>query len=266
METPAPFVDSAMRIDRASQQFNSLKSEITEWLRRQTYQISVKNDVRTREGSLELIEVEPTPTSWPLVSSEIVGHLRAALDNAIYHVSVAHTGQQVPRTEFPIFIEEEDFVKNGLKRVRGIPDRVRAVVETAQPCRNDQPKNNALWVLHELCNSEKHQQLPVVEIFRNVDVSVSHLRGIERIQTKHANPGPLKDGTEIARWKIEAITGEGDVKVDFKLARDIVLDVARPPCVAGHSLISVLDLCGEITLRVLRAMIYEFQAWQSPQN
>ena len=106
-----PFADSDLRIARAHKNFNALRSEIVAWLERKTYSLSVEGDLNTGETVCAVDEVDPIPSQWGLDASEIIHHLRSALDNAIHQLS----GGNVKGSEFPIFTDQEKFKKGGRK-------------------------------------------------------------------------------------------------------------------------------------------------------
>jgi len=251
-----PFDDSLNRLNRAREQRDGLMNEIRAWFERKTYTISVKDDLQTGEQVCEIEQIEPLPMTWPMIACEITHHLRSALDNAIHHLFIHYTGSPVRRSEFPIFIEEREFKDAGLRRINGLPASFQRLIEDFQPFRGNDPPTTPLWVLHELSNSEKHQQLPLLEVFRSVEVDVRRGGGVQAMDIKYPNPGPLKAGTEVVRWRVTALASDGHVKANFKITRDITLDVTRPPCLNGWPLITAIDTFGVAVNAVIQNLKY----------
>jgi len=120
----------------------------------------------------------PNVTRWALLVGECVHNLRSALDHAVYECS----GPDAPDgCQFPVFRDDSylslpERAKRGyLYKVRGIKDdRVRAIIQTAQPWnRKERPELHPLWVLHRLDIQDKHRLLtPVASVPRNLRMNV----------------------------------------------------------------------------------------------
>jgi hypothetical protein len=267
MSTVSPFADSEIRIQRARQQFDTLQNEIVGWLKGDTHTSIRKRDPQTGDEVMEILAVEPMPSHWPLVACEITHHLRSSLDNAIHHLSIEHTGNPVRGSEFPIYLVEKDFKNNVGRKVGGIDPRFLPFVEQCQPFRNAKPDEAFLWGLHEVANSEKHQQLPLIVTFLGVSkLSVQKFGGLEISDIKYGNPGAFKAGTEIARWRVVKVVNEGSVTVNFNLTRDIFLDVPRPPCLSNYPLTLALDAMGQETALVIKGMKELYESWHGSQE
>jgi hypothetical protein len=243
---------------RAEQHLNTLKTEVARWLDRETYALTVRRDAETGEDVCEISKPEPLPNMWGVMASEVADHFGAALDNAIHSLTVSHTGHELPKTAFPIFIDEDRFNREGRPKMRGISPACQTVVETVQPFRKLEPEANYLWAIQERWNANKHQALPLLEVWReakNTMISAGG-KGVEPINIKYGNPGPLKSGTEIARWTTRLASDgyDGYVNVKFQLTRDITLDVTRPPILSGKPLIDALKAMGDVAYSIICAL------------
>ncbi len=89
-------------------------------------------------------------------------HSRAALNYATYQLAklairedpTLHGDLHPDAVEFPIFENSELF--NGKNRIKKLPDKYRAAIETVQPYDG---RNAGLWILHELSREYRHRVL-----------------------------------------------------------------------------------------------------------
>jgi len=95
-------------------------------------------DVRNVDPcTLEILAVtrEPAPVELALIFSEWLAALRAALDNALYALAAATSGQNPPpqaeRIQYPICTTPEDFKKQA-KRLTMLPEPVLAALEKSR--------------------------------------------------------------------------------------------------------------------------------------
>jgi len=258
-----PFSDSESRIQFAYQKLYALRNELVPWVKREICSTTQKIDASTGESVIEIVDVESIPPHWPLVASEISLHLRSALDNAIHHLSVEKTGGPVRGSQFPVYLVEKEFKANETRLVGGVDPRFLPFIEQCQPFRNAKPDESPLWGLHETANADKHQQLPLLVVLKEVDkLDLREFGGIKTANVKRGNPGPLKFGTEIARWRVVTVVNTGYVTVNFAFTRDVVLDVSRPPCLANKPLIATLDEMGKEAAKIIDGMKNLHESWK----
>jgi hypothetical protein len=110
-----------------------------------------------------LFELQPTPTprEWGLIIGDALFNCRSALDQFANVLAGGDPDDRV--TAFPVCVSEAMFsspkTQGELSRMSS--DAV-ALVEEAQPyrgTRTNHPEYDELWVLHELCNTDKHRAL-----------------------------------------------------------------------------------------------------------
>jgi len=96
-------------------------------------------DVRSIDPStLEILTVmrQPAPVELALIFSEWLAALRASLDNAIYALAAAVTGQNPPphasAIQFPICSTPDDFTRQA-NRLKMLPPSIVDALEKAQP-------------------------------------------------------------------------------------------------------------------------------------
>lgn len=125
-------------------------------------------DVRNVDPcTLEILAVtrEPAPVELALIFSEWLAALRAALDNALYALAAATSGQNPPpqaeRIQYPICTTPEDFKKQA-KRLSTLPEHVLEALEKSQPYQSPYgPESNLSYWIHELARKDRHRSLHV---------------------------------------------------------------------------------------------------------
>ncbi len=125
-------------------------------------------DVRNVDPcTLEILAVtrEPAPVELALIFSEWLAALRAALDNALYALAAATSGQNPPpqaeRIQYPICTTPEDFKKQA-KRLSTLPEHVIEALEKSQPYQSPYgPESNLSYWIHELARKDRHRSLHV---------------------------------------------------------------------------------------------------------
>lgn len=125
-------------------------------------------DVRNVDPStLEILAVtrEPAPAELALIFSEWLASLRAALDNGLYALAAATSGQNPPpqaeRLQFPVCSTPEEFKKQA-KRLTTLPEHVIEALEKSQPYQSPYgPESNLTYWIHELARKDRHRTLHV---------------------------------------------------------------------------------------------------------
>lgn len=110
-------------------------------------------------------QVPARVASRALIFSEWLAALRAALDNALYALAAATSGQNPPpqaeRTQYPICMTPEDFKKQA-KRLSTLPEHVVEALKKSQPYQSPYgPKSNLSYWIHELPRKDRHRSLHV---------------------------------------------------------------------------------------------------------
>lgn len=125
-------------------------------------------DIRNTDPcTLEILAVmrEPAPVELALIFSEWLAALRAALDNALYALAAATSGQNPPpqaeRIQYPICSTPEDFKKQA-RRLSTLPQHVVDALEKSQPYQSPYgPESNLTYWIHELARTDRHRSLHV---------------------------------------------------------------------------------------------------------
>lgn len=125
-------------------------------------------DVRNVDPcTLEILAVmrQPAPVELALIFSEWLAALRAALDNALYALAAATSGQNPPpqaeRIQYPICSTPEEFKKQA-RRLSTLPQHVVDALEKSQPYQSPYgPESNLTYWIHELARKDRHRSLHV---------------------------------------------------------------------------------------------------------
>lgn len=98
-----------------------------------------------------------------LLASEVIHHVRSALDYIAYQLVVLDTGSARSQTQFPICDKPNDFRREATRRLNGVTPEHVALVESVQPY------NGAPWTgwLKELSDRDKHRFPVDVSAFYN---------------------------------------------------------------------------------------------------
>jgi hypothetical protein len=159
----------------------------------------------------------PIPVDdWSPVIGEFLYDTRSALDHLAWQLSVAHCAPcDAPNgVRFPIFCSKRKFFEqmrsrcgragrwaysSGVYQFRAMSAEAQAQILALQPYeRRKNPERDPLWVLHELCNPDKHETIPVVgsSVKTKATILLSHDM---KIRIPYKRSGPFHEGTEILR-------------------------------------------------------------------
>lgn len=152
------------RLDRVAIKRQDFAECWANYISRHPWDVAVRSvDLRT----LEILAVvhEPAPVELALIFSEWLAALRASLDNAIYALAAAATGQNPPpqagRIQFPICSTPDDF-NNQAKRLSMLPVHIIEAIEMGQPYHSPWgPESNLTWWVNELARKDRHRELHV---------------------------------------------------------------------------------------------------------
>jgi hypothetical protein len=100
----------------------------------------------------------PVPDLWALTTGDILTNLRGALDHAVFpHIRAKRPGLEARKIQFPI----EDQIATWENKKQWFKRPVLKVVGKFQPYRYPDPPREALAVLRELVNMDKHRDLVI---------------------------------------------------------------------------------------------------------
>jgi hypothetical protein len=152
---PDSFYSAKLRIARAKEHLKDLEAQIERFFGEQPYTRIVEPDPN---GTHEIHKIRLTkrfPFRWRILATEIIEHIRASLDHAVWATAYLHTRN--PNLEFGLFPFSNN-ANNFENRLRGLakdaPAEIQALLRTFQPY----PGGNGhlLYTLNDMCNLSKH--------------------------------------------------------------------------------------------------------------
>lgn len=153
-----------------------------------------------RQESGDLVEqvdgVQPVPPYVPLLVGEILHNLRSSLDHLIYGLLPEGGETRRDRSEFPIFLREDEFEKNARRKYGGIGEVAEQIVRSSQPFMVPRPLAHPLWQLHDLNRIDKHRHLHLVQ--RSLIGAFPSQGG--GVGAPSVTTGPVVPGRPIINW------------------------------------------------------------------
>ena len=104
---------------------------------------------------------------------EIAYNLRSALDHLVWQLIWSNHRLPTARSEFPIFNCERKYVGASSRKLEGIGSKHAELIESFQPYHQDLAIGQHLWMLHLICNIDKHRYLNVIDLNYKAD---AHLK------------------------------------------------------------------------------------------
>lgn len=205
---------SEFRIKRAQEQLSELKA-LAANLREGTIEVAVPNDEDSVRREYFRIYQKTLPDFLILVS-EMVLHLRAALDHLIFVLARIDSGSIQDGTQFPINDRPEFFAKNRTGCLEHLSDKHCAMVERFQPY-----KGSHLKLLNRLSNVDKHRHF--VQLTTIGNFMTTQMRLGANISETEADP---------MRKAIGKALRAQSMRMYLYKAPDIFLDDGTPVCEA----------------------------------
>lgn len=187
---------------------------------------------------LTVAEIREVPLHTLLLLDEAAHHLRSALDQMVFALSLADSGKAHSSTQFPLRQDPDDWDKdpNGKHTqsdwLRGVSKPHRDAIERHQPYHpffvDGVPHPHPLRTVSELDNDNKHRVIqPSFPIAHKIKVEIL-TRGsdceldLNRISTdsfnSHIAGRPLKVGSEVARVPVTVTGPDPDLKLHIHFA------------------------------------------------
>lgn len=268
----------AYRLARADQAAFDIGNLTLEWSKSEPLEL-VEREISDSKVDIVVVNVRPMPPIIPLLFSEAINHLRASLDNTVWHLVEKHVGQlsfhQALNVEFPICHSENNFgqwrrkrKKNNLEILSG-PSDLSDRLEKLQPFNDvtqsipsmsdrfgvligEEPDlRHPLALLQGYSNDDKHRQLRLGAVKSNILTSYTSLweqdRGLRSLDSGSVlgsfPKGPsieLEAGTTILVERPGA-PGTWVVPVrEIEALRRYVADIAIPTLLKGIALTGVI--------------------------
>lgn len=161
------FGDAYLRTERSRELLGEVVADCNDYFASDPIEVGV--DERGKDPLMVNLNIRvkrPVPDRTWLRASEVAHHARAALDNAVYAIAIAHgsPGEDTQRA-FPIEVAAGAYRGVGkqkgtrTRRLVGVPEPYRRVVDDAQPFQNGRAAaRHPLAVIASFNNRDKHRQ------------------------------------------------------------------------------------------------------------
>lgn len=161
-----PLNGSFAKVKRANKHIQDLQRDLAVFLNQRPYTVRFEKD--SDAGIIRLIAraskfCEP-PINFALLAGEVAHQLRSALDHAVYDLcSIRYRRPPKHLTQFPIFETLDGYKSRGIPKIKDIPKSASTLIKKVQPYhRRTAIREDPLWMLHDLNNTDKHRLIPVV--------------------------------------------------------------------------------------------------------
>ena len=150
------------KIDRARECLQTLEADMAafcEYQRRRTI-----FEIEQGWASIVGENIPKAPISYSIRVGEIAYNLRSALDHLVSQLVINNGRRPSYRTEFPIYRDRDQYEKAAETRLKGVSQLHKDLIQLLQPLHRDGAVGAHLWMLHSICNIDKHRHLNIVAL------------------------------------------------------------------------------------------------------
>jgi hypothetical protein len=222
------FKSSCLKIDRAEEHLETLKSEIGEWLDGKPYGVIKKFEPDSGRHSL-VLEVRRAANfeRFALIAGDCAQNLRCALDHLVYALALESPNGMLakPRIlQFPLCDTSEDF-NSQRRRIAALTQEAQKFIESKQPYNRGHAELPPIMALLNAFNNIDKHRLVQVTYNCNSAGQISFTRAISQIvsRTVWANKS-FDNGDEIAYF-----FSESKSEVPYNFAVSFTIGVSHIP-------------------------------------
>lgn len=243
------------KLGRASEHLANLRGNIQEFF--ESHPVFFFVERRSDRDYFKRIGFLRTPDvlRWAAIAGDVIGNLRAALDQLVYAIAIAEAREAPPpaaeRLMFPIVKDEASF-RTASTRMRTLSQDVHTAIEALQPYQTAEGDRASLLLLHDLARTDRHRLLNVGFVCMNA--AEFEIRGLApgAQTTVEASTLPLRHGSVLLR----VISAEPipEIAIEGAARFSVILD--HPPDLDGATrsdLLSRLEAMRNETRRVTRS-------------
>lgn len=237
------FASSRQRITRAKTHIRNLDRIVRRFIHHNPYKhvvvphpdgVHVIHKLKAKRRNL--------PRSFADVSTDAIENLRAALDQAVYAIAIAHgitDRRDLRNVAFPFSSNATDFQSRLNGTCPGFPQEILTLLRSFKPYKGG---DNTLWAINELANTSKHITLPTV-VFTIIAAHVHEVIGM----------GNFVFPPQWDSQQNEFVLGMAVPKTRVKYKADLIFNVGFDgiPTFAGKPVVTVLDEMASIVDRIL---------------
>lgn len=241
------FVDSWKRIDRAIEHGKAFKAEWERVVNPESYSTSISMNSDWTHGSIKSVTNIPPENDMALELGEFFYQLRAALDAAVYQVSVMEQGCEPPahenRVEFPICHDPNMFNRNPLN-TDPFPLQLRSWIESIQPYNTAKTAstdystlNRRLETLHNCARKDRHRRLHLVAAVPTTMDWEFTITGPGRITYETPIQTNFLEGECVfLEFGVEGVRPESPTNIKLESAISIEVSLGEVPIPTGSNL------------------------------
>jgi len=263
MTTPEGIV---AKIQRARLHLRELDDAVEDFIDGQPFRIDLEEAPDTGDYIAQFVArgrvlEEPPAVEWGVLAGEVVHGARSALDNLVWALSELNWGAGKPppqkrdwiRVSFPVFKTAASW-PNHVVKLWAVKPALVSKFEALQPYQPSNEYREAIALLEELWNVDKHRVVPIVSAF--VDPMpkwfMSPTKGNVLMTGDFV---PFEDGAEVMRFGVIENYSEGEPKITFGVEASFGVAFEQHP---GRDARHVLqDALGAVTA-ILGAFESEF--------
>ena len=173
------------KIERACQSLQDLESDIRGFCEDHRLQLvpEIQQGIHVIDGGPPELLIAVS-----IRAGEIAYNLRSALDHLVWQLVEANGKTPNHRNEFPVFLEKAEYSRSAGSKLKGISRHHREAIASFQPFQSNNGVGSHLWMLHSICNIDKHRHLNVVNLH---SFSTAHLKGEVDPELTHGQTGGL---------------------------------------------------------------------------
>lgn len=192
-----------------------LKREVLDFRLNSNEVVRYSNPYRLRH-EWKVSKLNPPPENLRFLAGNIIGDLAACLDNMVYALAQPPAGvPKSTKTAFPVIDDPNNWVKDGLPKLKYVDPVYQGYIEALQPYGGDGPKgpDHPLRWLWDLNIVQKHR-IPLATFFE-LGQQFEVWSGIFKILEFGIRDDPVKVGTVVGT--ASTYTLEDFDKVDVKV-------------------------------------------------
>jgi hypothetical protein len=191
--------------------------------------------------SIRVATLADWPAEFALAVGDAAHNLRAVLDHIVFALAEKPlTSEEERKLQFPLMSDPEDFASNGVKQLKGVPQRAVDLIETYQPYRAGQrPENILLAQLQTVDNWDKHRALAIT-YSRVKRTNFRPIVGDGKVANICQFSGRLELGAVLTRFKLNQGVSRDEVEMKGEVVVVPNFDAPMPENVQGLSIVTFL--------------------------
>jgi hypothetical protein len=221
MAVPDPII---YKIIRAQEHLQALESDMGQYFKENPAKV-----VRQHEGSPDeyigrVVAGRAIPMRLQLILGDFLQNLRSSLDYLVWELVLAAKNTPGVSNMFPICSTLDKFkdAAFGRKRLNGVPDIAKTVIECLQPYNRGDFEKSVLWVLDDLCNINKHRRVPLTRWSGGIAPDGTETKTIDGQSFIHTDLAAIADNTKIGPFPM--IDGRVKMPMNLNIVAFIAFD------------------------------------------